>query len=58
MKHLTSLGQMGPQYLPLGAFAYNLFNAPTLANYSPYELVFSIKPKLLLNLEAMPDIFF
>ena len=35
---------------------YYTFNSPSLANYSPYELVFSRKPKLLLNLEMMPDI--
>ena len=34
----------------------NTFNSPNLANYSPYELVFSRKPKLLLNLEMMPNI--
>ena len=27
-KYLTSLGQMWPKYLPLGAFAYNTFNTP------------------------------
>ena len=27
-----------------------------LANYSPYELVFGRKPKLLLNLDTLPDI--
>ena len=36
--------------------AYNIFNTPNLANYSPYELVFSRKPKLLLDLEITPDI--
>ena len=45
MKHLTSLGQMWPKYLPLAMFAYNTFNTPHLANFSPYELVFSRKPK-------------
>ena len=35
---------------------YNTFNIPNLANYSPYKLVCSRKPKLLLNLEATPDI--
>ena len=29
---------------------------PNLANYSPYELVFARKSKILLNLETMPDI--
>ena len=55
-KHLTSLGEMWPNYLPLATFAYNTFNTPNIANYSPYELVFGRKPKLLLNLETMPDI--
>ena len=56
MKHLTSLGQMWPKYLPLPTFTYNTFNTPNLATCSPYELIFSRKPKLLLNLEIMPDI--
>ena len=55
-KHLMNLGQMWPKYLLLGTFAYNTFNSPNLANYSPYELVFGRKPKILLNLETTPDI--
>ena len=55
-KHLTDLGQMWPKYLPLATLAYNTFNTPILANYSPYELVFSRKPKLLLDLETTPHI--
>ena len=55
-KHLTNLGQVCPKYLSLATFAYNIFNTPNLANYSPYELVFRRKPKILLNLEMMPDI--
>ena len=47
---------MWPKYLPVASFAYNTFNSPNLANYSPYELVFGRKPKFLLNLETMPDI--
>ena len=47
---------MWPKYLSLATFAYNTFNTPNLANYSPYELVFGRKPKILLNLETMPDI--
>ena len=47
---------MWPKYLPLATFAYNTFNTPNLANYSPYELVFGRKPKLLLYLETTPDI--
>ena len=55
-KHLTNLGQMCPKYLLLATFAYNTFNTLNLANYSPYELVFGRKPKILLNLDTMPDI--
>ena len=47
---------MWPKYLPLAAFSYNTFNTPNLDNYSPYELVFSKKPRLLLNIETTPDI--
>ena len=56
MKHLINLGQMWPKYLPSATFTYNMSNTPNLANYSPYELVFRRKPKLLLNLETTPDI--
>ena len=55
-KHLTNLGQMWPKYLSLSIFAYNSFNAPNIVNYSPYELVFGRKPKILLNLETTPDV--
>ena len=44
------------KYLSLATFAYNTFNTLNLANYSPYELVFRRKPKILLNLDNMPDI--
>ena len=55
-KHLTDLGQMLPKYLPLATLAYNTFNTPNLASYNSYELVSGRKPKLLLDLEANPDI--
>ena len=55
-KHLTSLGQMWTKYLSLATFAYNMFNTPNLGNYSPYELTFGRKPKLLLNVESNLDI--
>ena len=55
-KHLTGLGQMWTKYLSLATFAYNTFNSPNLGNYSPYELTFGRKPKLLLNVERNPDI--
>ena len=55
-KHLTNLGEMWPKYLPLATLACNNFNTPNLASYSPYELVFGRKPKLLLDLETTPDI--
>ena len=55
-KYLTEQGQWWPKFLPLATLAYNTFNSPNLANYSPYELVFSRKPKMLLDLETDPDI--
>ena len=55
-KLLTEQGQMWPKFLPIATLAYNTFNSPNLANYSPYELVFSRKPKILLDFETDPDI--
>ena len=55
-KHLTVLGEMWAKFVSLSTFAYNTFNSPNLGNYSPYELTFGRKPKLLLNVETNPDI--
>ena len=55
-KHLIGLGHMWIKCLSLATFAYNTFNSPNLGNYSPYELTFGRKPKLLLNVETNPDI--
>ena len=53
-KHLSGQGQMWHKYLPLATFAHNTFNSPNFANYSPYELVFGRKLKLLLEMD--PDV--
>ena len=42
--------------LAICTLAHNTYNSPNLSNYSPYELVFGRKPKLLLDLETDPDI--
>ena len=55
-KHLTDHGQMCPKCLTLATLAYNTFNSPNLGNYSPYELVFGRKLKLLLGVGTNPDI--
>ena len=55
-KHLTGLGQMWTKYVSLAMFACNTFNSLNLGNYSPYELTFGRKPKLLLNMKTNPDI--
>ena len=47
---------MWPKYLSLATFAYHTFNTPNLGNYSPYELTFGRKPKILIDLESNPDI--
>ena len=43
-------------YLPFATLAHHTYNSPNLSNYSPYELVFGRKPKLLLDLETNPDL--
>ena len=53
-KHLTSLRQIWTKYVSSATFAYNTFNSPNLGNYSPYELTFGRKPKLLLNVDTKP----
>ena len=47
---------MWTKYLSLVTFANNTFNSPNLGNYSPYELNFGRKLKLLLNVETNPNI--
>ena len=55
-KHLTNVGHIWPKYLSLAIFAFNTFHTPNLGNYSPYDLTFDRKPKVLMNLESNPDI--
>ena len=55
-KHLTEQGQMWPKYLLLATLAHNTFNSLNLANYSPYELMFGRKPKILIDIETDLDI--
>ena len=55
-KHLTGSGQMWPDNLPFATLAHNTYNSLNLSNYSPYELVFGRKSKLLLDLETDPVI--
>ena len=47
---------MWATYLPLATFAYNMFNAPNLGNYSLYELTFGRKLRPLFNLDSNPNI--
>ena len=55
-KHLTDQGQMWHKFLSLATFTYNIFHSPNLGNYSPYELVFGRRPKLLINVETNLDV--
>ena len=43
-------------YLPFATLAHSTYNSPNLGNYSPYELLFGRKPKMLLELETDPNI--
>ena len=56
IKHLTKSGDMWTDYLLFATLAHNMYNSLNLSNYSPYELVFGRKPKMLLELETDPDI--
>ena len=55
-KHLTGQGQTWHKFLSLATFASNIFHTPNLGNYSPYELVFGRRAKILINIETDPDI--
>ena len=55
-KHLTKSREIWPDYLPFTTLAHNTYNSQNLSNYSPYELVFGRKLKLLLDLETNPVI--
>ena len=57
-KCLTGQGQTWHKFLSLATFAYNIFHTPNLGNYSPYELVFGRRPKILINIETDLDIKF
>ena len=47
---------MWHKFLSLAMFAYNIFHTPNIGNYSPYELMFGRKPRMLINIETNPDI--
>ena len=55
-KYITKSGEIWPDYLLFATLAHNTYNSQNLSYYSPYELVFGRKPKLLLDLETDPDI--
>ena len=55
-KCLTGQKQTWHKFLSLAIFAYNIFHMPNLGNYSPYELVFGRRPKILINIETDLDI--
>ena len=47
---------MWHKFLSLATFSYNIFHSSNLGNYSPYELVFGRKPRILIDMETNPDI--
>ena len=55
-KCLTDQGQMWHKFLSLATFSYYIFHCPKLGSYSPYELVFRRKPRILTDIETNPDI--
>ena len=55
-KCLTGQGKTWHKFLSLATFAYHIFHTPNLGNYSPYELLFGTRAKILINIETDPDI--
>ena len=55
-KCLTDQGQMWHKFLSIATFLYNTFNSPHIGNYSPYELVFGRRLRILIDIETNPDI--
>ena len=55
-KCLRDQGQMWHRFMSLATFTYNIFHTPHLGIYSPYELVFGRKPRILINIETDQDI--
>ena len=53
-KHLTGQGQTWHKFLSLATFTYNIFYSLNLGNYSPFELIFARKSKILLDIETDP----
>ena len=47
---------MWHKFLSLAMYTYNIFHTPNLENYSPYELMFGRKPRIIINIETNPDI--
>ena len=54
-KHLTNLGTNVDKVSVISNFCIqHISYDPNLGNYSPYQLTFGSKPKLLLNIESNP----
>ena len=45
-----------PDYIIMDQETYNTFNSPNLGYYSPFELTFGRKLKVLLNTETNPKV--
>ena len=55
LKYLMGLGQYWPKYIPFAMYSYDNIYSTNLNGFSPYELVFGRKPKVLIDLETDPS---
>ena len=56
MKHLSGAGAEWDQYLSFAMLSYNMYTSPNLDLHSPYQLVFGKPPKLIRELEVVPEV--
>jgi hypothetical protein len=56
MKHLSGLGRDWPEFVGASMLTHNAFATPNLGGFSPYELVFGRRAKIVPELEIVPEV--
>jgi hypothetical protein len=56
MKHLSGLGDDWPKYVGPSMMSYNAYGTPNLAGFSPFELAFGRKARIIPTMEINIDV--